>query len=244
MIKELSILEVEHIRKAYKEKVVLEDISLTVKEGEIVGLLGPNGAGKTTTFRCLLGFLKPDEGSIKLNGEDITALPVYERAKKGISFLPQEPSIFRDLTVWENIVMFLEFQTSDPIEIKEKAETLLKDFGIYDLKNQKAFTLSGGERRRLEIARSLIINPSFLLLDEPFAGVDPVSVKDINHLIKELVKRDIGVILTDHNVRETLRITDRAYIIAHGKVIAEGTPQEIVQDETVRKIFLGEDFTL
>ena len=244
MIKELSVLEVEHIRKAYKEKVVLEDISLTVKEGEIVGLLGPNGAGKTTTFRCLLGFLKPDEGSIKLNGEDITALPVYERAKKGISFLPQEPSIFRDLTVWENIVMFLEFQTSDPIEIKEKAETLLKDFGIYDLKNQKAFTLSGGERRRLEIARSLIINPSFLLLDEPFAGVDPVSVKDINHLIKELVKRDIGVILTDHNVRETLRITDRAYIIAHGKVIAEGTPQEIVQDETVRKIFLGEDFTL
>jgi len=244
MIKELSILEVEHIRKAYKEKVVLEDISLTVKEGEIVGLLGPNGAGKTTTFRCLLGFLKPDKGSIKLNGEDITALPVYERAKKGISFLPQEPSIFRDLTVWENIVMFLEFQTSDPIEIKEKAETLLKDFGIYDLKNQKAFTLSGGERRRLEIARSLIINPSFLLLDEPFAGVDPVSVKDINHLIKELVKRDIGVILTDHNVRETLRITDRAYIIAHGKVIAEGTPQEIVQDETVRKIFLGEDFTL
>jgi len=244
MIKELSILEVEHIRKAYKEKVVLEDISLTVKEGEIVGLLGPNGAGKTTTFRCLLGFLRPDEGSIKLNGEDITALPVYERAKKGISFLPQEPSIFRDLTVWENIVMFLEFQTSDPIEIKEKAETLLKDFGIYDLKNQKAFTLSGGERRRLEIARSLIINPSFLLLDEPFAGVDPVSVKDINHLIKELVKRDIGVILTDHNVRETLRITDRAYIIAHGKVIAEGTPQEIVQDETVRKIFLGEDFTL
>ncbi len=244
MIKELSVLEVEHIKKAYKEKVVLEDISLTVKEGEIVGLLGPNGAGKTTTFRCLLGFLKPDEGSIKLNGEDITNLPVYERAKKGISFLPQEPSIFRDLTVWENIVMFLEFRVSDPVEIKEKAEMLLKDFGIYNLRNQKASTLSGGERRRLEIARSLIINPSFLLLDEPFAGVDPVSVKDINHLIKELVKRDIGVILTDHNVRETLRITDRAYIIAHGKVIAEGTPQEIVQDETVRRIFLGEDFTL
>ncbi len=244
MIKELSTLEVEHIKKAYKEKVVLEDISLYVREGEIVGLLGPNGAGKTTTFRCLLGFLKPDEGKIKLNGEDITDLPVYERAKKGISFLPQEPSIFRDLTVWENIVMFLEFQLSDPLEIKTKATQLLKEFGIYRLKDQKAYTLSGGERRRLEIARSLIINPSFLLLDEPFAGVDPVSVKDINNLIKELVKRDIGVILTDHNVRETLRITDRAYIIAHGKVIAEGTPQEIVQDKLVRKIFLGEDFTL
>ncbi len=244
MIKELSTLEVEHIKKAYKEKVVLEDISLYVREGEIVGLLGPNGAGKTTTFRCLLGFVKPDDGKIKLNGEDITHLPVYERAKKGISFLPQEPSIFRDLTVWENIVMFLEFQLSDPLEINEKAKQLLDDFGIYRLKDQKASTLSGGERRRLEIARSLIINPSFLLLDEPFAGVDPVSVKEINSLIKELVKRDIGVILTDHNVRETLRITDRAYIIAHGKVIAEGTPEKIVQDATVRKIFLGEDFTL
>lgn len=244
MNQNLSTLEVEHIRKAYKEKVVLHDISLFVKEGEIVGLLGPNGAGKTTTFRCLLGFIKPDDGKIKLNGEDITNLPVYERAKRGISFLPQESSIFRELTVWENIVMFLEFQLSDPIEIQEKAKQLLEDFGIYYLKDQKAFTLSGGERRRLEIARSLIINPSFLLLDEPFAGVDPVSVKEINNLIKELVKRDIGVILTDHNVRETLRITDRAYIIAHGKVIAEGTPEEIVQDKTVRKIFLGEDFQL
>ena len=244
MNQKLSTLEVEHIKKAYKEKVVLHDISLFVKEGEIVGLLGPNGAGKTTTFRCLLGFIKPDDGKIKLNGEDITDLPVYERARKGISFLPQESSIFRELTVWENIVMFLEFQLSDPIEIQEKAKQLLEDFGIYHLKDQKAFTLSGGERRRLEIARSLIINPSFLLLDEPFAGVDPVSVKEINNLIKELIKRDIGVILTDHNVRETLRITDRAYIIAHGKVIAEGTPEEIVQDETVRKIFLGEDFQL
>ncbi len=244
MIKELSTLEVRHIKKAYRDKVVLHDISLYVKEGEIVGLLGPNGAGKTTTFRCLLGFIKPDDGKILLNREDITDLPVYERAKKGISFLPQESSIFRDLTVWENIVMFLEFQISDPIEIREKARQLLEDFGIYHLKDQKAYTLSGGERRRLEIARSLIINPSFLLLDEPFAGVDPVSVKDINHLITGLVKRDIGVILTDHNVRETLRITDRAYIIAHGKVIAEGTPEEIVQDSTVRKIFLGEDFQL
>ncbi len=244
MNQKLSTLEVEHIKKAYKDKVVLYDISLFVREGEIVGLLGPNGAGKTTTFRCLLGFIKPDSGKIKLNGEDITDLPVYERARKGISFLPQESSIFRELTVWENIVMFLEFQLSDPVEIQEKAKQLLEDFGIYHLKDQKASTLSGGERRRLEIARSLIINPSFLLLDEPFAGVDPVSVKEINNLIKELIKRDIGVVLTDHNVRETLRITDRAYIIAHGKVIAEGTPEEIVKDETVRKIFLGEDFQL
>ena len=243
-MEQLSVLEVDRIKKRYKDRTVIDGISLYVKEGEIVGLLGPNGAGKTTTFRCLLGFIKPDEGRIRLNGEDITDLPVYERAKKGISFLPQESSIFRDLTVWENVAMFLQFRTEDPVEIEEKGRALLEDFGIYHLKDQKASTLSGGERRRLEIARSLVINPSFLLLDEPFAGVDPVSVKDINNLIKDRVKRDIGVIVTDHNVRETLKITDRAYIIAHGKVISEGTPQEIVNDPTVRKIFLGEDFTL
>ena len=243
-MKQLSTLEVKHLKKIYKERTVVNDVSLYVQEGEIVGLLGPNGAGKTTTFRMLLGFIKPDSGNIFLNGEDITDLPVYERARKGISFLPQESSIFRELTVWENIVMFLEFQTNDRIEIEEKAKSLLDEFGIYHLKDQKAATLSGGERRRLEIARSLIINPSFLLLDEPFAGVDPVSVQDINGLIKDLIKRDIGVILTDHNVRETLKITDRAYILAHGRVIAEGTPQEIVEDQTVRKIFLGDEFTL
>ena len=238
------MLEVINIRKKYKEKVAIDGISMYVKEGEIVGLLGPNGAGKTTTFRCLLGFIKPDEGKIKLNEEDITDLPVYERARKGISFLPQESSIFKSLTVWENIVMFLEFIREDPVEIETRARELLEEFGIYHLKDQKAGTLSGGERRRLEIARSLIINPSFLLLDEPFAGVDPVSVKDINHLIKDLVKRNIGVILTDHNVRETLKITDRAYIIARGKVIAEGKPEEIVENKTVREVFLGEDFSL
>ncbi len=243
-MRKLSKLEVKHLKKTYRDRTVVDDVSLYVQEGEIIGLLGPNGAGKTTTFRMLLGFIKPDQGKILLNDEDITDLPVYERARKGISFLPQESSIFKDLTVWENIVMFLEFQTEDKTEIKEKAKSLLDEFGIYHLKDQKASTLSGGERRRLEIARSLIINPSFLLLDEPFAGVDPVSVQDINHLIKELIKRDIGIVLTDHNVRETLKITDRAYILAHGRVIAEGTPEEIVEDKMVRKIFLGEEFTL
>ncbi|WP_457625211.1 LPS export ABC transporter ATP-binding protein [Persephonella sp.] len=243
-MRKISVLEVKHLKKKYRDRTVVDDVSLYVQEGEIVGLLGPNGAGKTTTFRMLLGFIKPDQGNIFLNDEDITELPVYERARKGISFLPQESSIFKDLTVWENIVMFLEFQTDDRVEIKEKAESLLNEFGILHLKDQKASTLSGGERRRLEIARSLIINPSFLLLDEPFAGVDPVSVQDINHLIKDLIKRDIGIVVTDHNVRETLKITDRAYILAHGKVICEGTPQDIVQDPTVRKVFLGEEFTL
>ena len=243
-MKDLSILEVRHIKKSFKGKKVLEDISLYVKEGEIVGLLGPNGAGKTTTFKTLLGFIKPDDGDIFLNGESITDLPVYERAKKGISFLPQESSIFGDLTVWDNLVIFLEFQNLDKVQINTRAKQLLEEFHIYDLKDQKAYTLSGGQRRRLEIARSLIINPYFLLLDEPFAGVDPVSVQDINHLIKDLVHKDIGVIITDHNVRETLKITDRAYIIAHGKVIASGTPEEIVQDPLVKKIFLGEEFTL
>ena len=240
----VSVLEVKHLKKKYRDRTVVDDVSLYVKEGEIVGLLGPNGAGKTTTFKMLLGFIKPDQGNIFLNDEDITDLPVYERARKGISFLPQESSVFRDLTVWENVMIFLEFQTSDRVEMEEKAKALLDEFGIYHLKDQKASTLSGGERRRLEIARSLIINPSFLLLDEPFAGVDPVSVQDINHLIKDLIQRDIGIVLTDHNVRETLKITDRAYILAHGKVICEGSPQEIVEDPTVRKIFLGEEFTL
>ncbi len=237
-------IELKNIEKNFKGRTILSNVSLYAEEGEIVGLLGPNGAGKTTTFKCLLGFLKPDNGKVMLNDEDITNLPVWERAKKGISFLPQETSIFRDLTVWENLMMFLEFQDLSDSERVRKAEELLEEFGIIHLKNQKASTLSGGERRRLEIARSLIINPSFLLLDEPFAGVDPVSVKDINNLILSLVKKDIGVIITDHNVRETLKITNRAYIIAHGKVIAEGYPHDIVENPEVRKVFLGEDFIL
>jgi lipopolysaccharide export system ATP-binding protein len=241
---EKSVLELKSIEKSFKGRTVLSGVSLYAQEGEIIGLLGPNGAGKTTTFKCLLGFLKPDKGSVLLNGEEITSLPVYERAKKGISFLPQESSIFKDLTVWENLMIFLEFQDISYSEMERKAKDLLEEFHIFHLKDQKASTLSGGEKRRLEIARSLIVNPSFLLLDEPFAGVDPVSVKDINNLIKSLVSKDIGVIITDHNVRETLKITDRAYIIAHGRVIAEGTPHQIVENEEVRKVFLGEDFVL
>lgn len=239
-----GVLKLENISKSYKGRTVLNSINLKVEEGEIVGLLGPNGAGKTTTFKCLLGFVRPDTGKVLFNDEDITNLPVYERSKKGISFLPQESSIFRDLTVWENLMMFLEFQDISKSERERIAQELLEEFGIAYLKNQKASTLSGGERRRLEIARSLIINPSFLLLDEPFAGVDPVSVKEVNSLIKRLVSRNIGVIITDHNVRETLKITDRAYIIAHGSVIAHGKPTEIVENPEVRKVFLGEDFTL
>jgi lipopolysaccharide export system ATP-binding protein len=241
---EKSRLELKNIEKSFKNRTVVNGVSLYAEEGEIVGLLGPNGAGKTTTFKCLLGFLKPEKGSVLLNGEDITDLPVWERAKKGISFLPQESSIFRDLTVWDNLMMFLEFQNLTVSEMTSKAEELLKEFNIDHLRHQKASTLSGGERRRLEIARSLIINPSFLLLDEPFAGVDPVSVKDINQLILSLKSRNIGIIITDHNVRETLKITDRAYIIAHGRVIAEGTPQEIVENQEVKMVFLGEDFVL
>lgn len=239
-----NILKVEDISKSYKGRTVLNSVNLFVEEGEIVGLLGPNGAGKTTTFKCLLGFIKPDNGKVLINGEDITHLPVYERAKKGISFLPQESSIFKDLTVWENLMMFLEFQNLTKLQMERRAYELLEEFDIKYLKDQKASTLSGGERRRLEIARSLIINPSFLLLDEPFAGVDPVSVRDVNSLIKRLVLKDIGVIITDHNVRETLKITNRAYIIAHGTVIAHGKPEEIIDNEDVRKIFLGEDFSL
>ncbi|MCX7760103.1 MAG: LPS export ABC transporter ATP-binding protein [Hydrogenothermaceae bacterium] len=239
-----NYLKLDSISKSYKGRNVLNNVSLYVEEGEIVGLLGPNGAGKTTTFKCMLGFVKPDNGKVILNGRDITELPVYERAKEGISFLPQESSIFRDLTVWENLMMFLEFQDITKQQMEEKAEELLREFNIEYLKNQKASTLSGGERRRLEIARSLITNPSFLLLDEPFAGVDPVSVKEVNHLIKKLIEKDIGIVITDHNVRETLKITDRAYIIAHGTVIAHGIPQDIVNNEDVRKIFLGEDFVL
>lgn len=239
-----NFIRLENITKNYKGRTVLNSVSLYVEEGEIVGLLGPNGAGKTTTFKCLLGFVKPDSGVVSLNGEDITELPVYMRAKKGISFLPQESSIFRDLTVWENLMMFLEFQDLTRSRMECIANELLEEFNIAYLKNQKAVTLSGGERRRLEIARSLITNPSFLLLDEPFAGVDPVSVKEVNHLIKKLVEKDIGIIITDHNVRETLKITDRAYIIAHGTVMAQGTPQEIVNDKDVKRVFLGEDFVL
>lgn len=206
--------------------------------------MGPNGAGKTTTFYCIVGVVKPDGGRVLLGETDLTDEPMYVRARKGISYLPQEPSIFRKLTVEENIKAVLEMHGLSEKEIKEKTNFLLERFGIADLRRQKANSLSGGERRRLEIARALSIDPKFLLLDEPFAGIDPIAVYEIQGLIRELKEMGIGILITDHNVRETLRIIDRAYIIGHGKVIASGTPEEVANQEIVRKVYLGEQFEL
>ena len=209
-----------------------------------MGLLGPNGAGKTTLFNSLVGFVKVDSGRIELDGEDITHLPPHERAKKGIAFLPQEHTLFEDLTVMENLLIFLEFFTSSREEAVAKAEALLEDFGLLTLRNQKAFTLSGGQKRRLEIARSLITKPRYLFLDEPFAGLDPIIVSDIRKMVKELKHQDIGILITDHNVRETISIVDRVYIISEGRIIAQGEPVNVVELREVRKTYLGEDFRL
>ncbi|MEO2068577.1 MAG: LPS export ABC transporter ATP-binding protein [Desulfurobacteriaceae bacterium] len=241
---DLNVLRAEGITKIYSKRKVVDGVSLEIFEGEVVGLLGPNGAGKTTTFYCIAGLIKPDGGKIFLGEEEITDDPTYVRARKGISYLPQEPSIFRKLTVEENIKAILEMYGLPENEIRRKTDWLLERFGIAHLKKQKANSLSGGERRRLEIARALSIDPKFLLLDEPFAGVDPIAVYEIQELIKELKEMGIGVLITDHNVRETLRIIDRAYIIGHGKVVASGSPQEVAEKEIVRKIYLGDQFTL
>ena len=241
---DLNILRAEKITKIYNKRKVVDGVTVEVKEGEVVGLLGPNGAGKTTTFYCIVGIVKPDAGRVLLGEVDVTNEPTYIRAQKGISYLPQEPSIFRKLTVEENIMAVLEMHGLSEKEIREKTDSLLERFGISDLRKQKANSLSGGERRRLEIARALSINPKFLLLDEPFAGIDPIAVYEIQGLIKELKSMNIGILITDHNVRETLRIIDRAYIIGHGKVIASGTPEEVASQEIVRKVYLGEQFEL
>ena len=243
-VQDLNCLRAENLTKKYGKKTVVKGVSLEVMEGEVVGLLGPNGAGKTTTFYCIVGLVKPDGGRVLIGEEDVTELPTYERALKGLSYLPQEPSIFRKLTVEENIKAVLEIHGKPKKEIEEKTDWLLERFGIAHLRKQKAASLSGGERRRLEIARALTVDPKFLLLDEPFAGIDPIAVADIQGLIQELRQMDIGILITDHNVRETLRIIDRAYIIAHGKVIAAGRPEEVANQELVRKIYLGEDFYL
>ncbi len=241
---DLNVLRAEKITKIYNKKKVVDEVTIEVKEGEVVGLLGPNGAGKTTTFYCIVGVVKPDGGRVLLGETDLTDEPMYVRARKGISYLPQEPSIFRKLTVEENIKAVLEMHGLSEKEIKEKTNFLLERFGIADLRRQKANSLSGGERRRLEIARALSIDPKFLLLDEPFAGIDPIAVYEIQGLIRELKEMGIGILITDHNVRETLRIIDRAYIIGHGKVIASGTPEEVANQEIVRKVYLGEQFEL
>ena len=237
-------LEVRSIAKAYDRRAVLHDVSLDVHRGEVVGLLGPNGAGKTTCFYSVMGLVKPDAGRIFLDGEDITELPMYRRAILGLGYLPQETSIFRGLTVEQNIMAVLEVSEPDRDSRRARLEQLLGEFGLTHLRESAAMSLSGGERRRCEIARALAADPSIMLLDEPFAGIDPISIADIRELVRELKKRDIGVLITDHNVRETLDIVDRACIIYDGQVLFAGTPQALVADHEVRRLYLGESFAL
>jgi lipopolysaccharide export system ATP-binding protein len=237
-------LSVVSIAKSYDKKAVLSGVSLGVERGEVLGLLGPNGAGKTTCFYSIMGLVKPDSGRILLDGEDITGLPMYRRAILGLGYLPQETSIFRGLTVSQNIMAVLEVAEPDKAARAERLEQLLAEFHIERLRDAPAMALSGGERRRCEIARALAANPSIMLLDEPFAGIDPISIQDIRDLIVELKKRDIGVLITDHNVRETLDIVDRACIIYGGQVLFAGSPEDLVADENVRRLYLGESFEL
>jgi lipopolysaccharide export system ATP-binding protein len=237
-------LEVRSIAKSYDKRAVLHDVSLHVERGEVVGLLGPNGAGKTTSFYSVMGLVRPDAGRIFLDGRDITQLPMYRRAILGLGYLPQETSIFRGMTVEQNIMAVLEVDEPDRDTRVDRLEKLLQEFGLTHLRESPAMALSGGERRRCEIARALAAEPSIMLLDEPFAGIDPISIADIRELVKELKQRDIGVLITDHNVRETLDIVDRACIIYDGQVLFEGTPQALVADENVRRLYLGESFAL
>ncbi|HOS99540.1 MAG TPA: LPS export ABC transporter ATP-binding protein [Acidobacteriota bacterium] len=237
-------LRTEQITKSYRGRQVLKGIDLAINDREIVGLLGPNGAGKTTTFYIVVGLTHPDAGRVFYNDEDILHMPMYLRAQKGISYLPQEPSVFRKLTVEENLLAIAETLNLTASQEEKLANDLLQEFGIAHLRKNKAYTLSGGERRRVEIARCLLLKPSFILLDEPFAGIDPLAVIDIQKLIVHLKSRGIGVVITDHNVRETLRITDRAYIIHEGRIFRNGTPQELAADEEVRRVYLGEHFQL
>ncbi|WP_394731198.1 LPS export ABC transporter ATP-binding protein [Altererythrobacter sp. GH1-8] len=237
-------LEVISIAKSYDKRSVLSDISLTVGKGEVLGLLGPNGAGKTTCFYSIMGLVRPDAGRILMDGEDVTNLPMYRRAILGLGYLPQETSIFRGMTVEQNIKCVLEMVEPDPDTRAAELERLLEEFHIERLRDSPAMALSGGERRRCEIARALAAKPSIMLLDEPFAGIDPLSISDIRDLVKDLKQRGIGVLITDHNVRETLDIVDRACIIYGGQVLFAGTPQDLVADENVKRLYLGEGFTL
>ncbi len=235
----------EGLVKVYKTRKVVNGIEISIDRGEIVGLLGANGAGKTTTFYMIVGFVRPDKGKVYLNGQDITLVPMYRRARMGIGYLSQEPSVFRKLTVFENLMLVLEFLPLTYKERKNKAYALLDEFSITHLANNKGYALSGGERRRVEIARTLAIDPSFILLDEPFTGIDPITITEIKEIIRYLRKeKNIGVLITDHNVRETLNITDRAYIMHDGNIIASGTPESIANEEKVKKYFLGKDFAL
>ncbi len=240
----MSELIVENLRKSYKSRTVVQDISLTIKSGEVVGLLGPNGAGKTTSFYMMVGLVPLDEGRITLDGSNLSHMPIHMRARMGLAYLPQESSIFRKLTVSENIMAILQLQDISEKEMDEKLEELLEELHITHIRDSAAVSLSGGERRRVEIARCLASDPSFILLDEPFAGIDPIAVIDIQQIIRFLSARNIGVLITDHNVRETLGICDRAYIVNQGHVFASGIPSEIVADERVREVYLGKDFRL
>jgi lipopolysaccharide export system ATP-binding protein len=243
-LEERPVLSAEGLVKAYGGRTVVRGVSLKIGAGEIVGLLGPNGAGKTTTFSIVVGLVRPDEGVVRLGNRDLTELPMYRRARAGISYLPQEPSVFRKMTVEENLLAILETLDLSPAARQERAGRLLDEFGLQALRKNRAYSLSGGERRRVEIARSLVVSPDFLLLDEPFAGIDPIAVLDIQAIARRLAASGIGVLMTDHNVRETLSIVDRAYIINDGEILRTGTPLALSSDATVRKIYLGEAFQL
>jgi lipopolysaccharide export system ATP-binding protein len=237
-------LRSEELVKIYGKRQVVQGVSLEVKQGEIVGLLGPNGAGKTTTFYMVVGFIQPNEGRVYLEGDDITDLPMYKRAKRGIGYLPQEPSIFRKLSVEDNIKAVLEMMPLSKQEQKDRLESLIDEFGLEKVRKSRGDTLSGGERRRTEIARALVTDPKFILLDEPFAGIDPIAVEDIQYIVAKLKTRNIGILITDHNVQETLSITDRAYLMFEGSILKTGTAEELAADEMVRKVYLGKNFEL
>jgi lipopolysaccharide export system ATP-binding protein len=240
----MHTLSTVDLTKAYKGRKVVDNISLSISQGEVVGLLGPNGAGKTTSFYIIVGLVNPDSGQVLLDGADISNLPMYLRARSGISYLPQEPSIFRKLTVEENIMAVLETLPLTAHQRRERLEELIEELGLQQVRRSHGFLLSGGERRRVEIARSLVIMPSFILLDEPFSGIDPLTVLDIQEIIVRLKEKEIGVLVTDHNVRETLRVTDRAYIINNGRIFRAGSPEELGNDTEVKRIYLGDNFRL
>ena len=238
------ILRSENLVKRYKKRTVVNNVSIKVNQGECVGLLGPNGAGKTTTFYMTVGLVKPDEGRVLLDDEELTDMPMYKRAQKGIGYLPQEASIFRTLSVEDNVKAVLEMTKMTKEEQREKLEILMEEFGLNRVRKSMGNVLSGGERRRCEIARALAVNPKFILLDEPFAGIDPIAVEDIQQIVAKLKHKNIGILITDHNVHETLSIVDRAYLLFEGKILKAGTAQELADDEIVRKVYLGENFVL
>ncbi|HEY1471506.1 MAG TPA: LPS export ABC transporter ATP-binding protein [Candidatus Acidoferrum sp.] len=240
----MPTLQGVELSKSYRGRKVVDNVQVEIGQGEVVGLLGPNGAGKTTTFYMIVGLARPDSGQVLLNGEEITDLPMYLRARSGISYLPQEPSVFRQLTSEQNLLAVLETLPLTPEQQRDRLEELLAQMGLETVRQSKAYMLSGGERRRLEIARSLTLQPSFILLDEPFSGIDPLTVRDLQELIRELSRSGIGVLITDHNVRETLSVTDRAYIVNRGRIMAKGTPMDLSDNPEVRRVYLGDTFRL